>query len=108
MMLALLGVAAARSVPAGCAADLRQLQHLIDTRTRAEEHFPRVIHQNWLRPSILASAVPPAHFSSWIRSWRELHPAYEYLLWSAEATRTLIADKYSWFLATYDGYDQAM
>jgi mannosyltransferase OCH1-like enzyme len=38
------------------------------------------------------------------RAWKQLHADYQYILWTDEQLRQLIADDYPWLLATYDAY----
>ncbi|KAJ6000354.1 Mannosyl phosphorylinositol ceramide synthase SUR1 [Penicillium waksmanii] len=38
------------------------------------------------------------------KSCIDLHPDYEYILWTDEKARNFIAAKYPWFLETFDGY----
>ncbi|THH32948.1 hypothetical protein EUX98_g1259 [Antrodiella citrinella] len=72
-------------------------------RWNATEHgkielIPRIIHQTWK-----SETLPP----KWVnvsQGCRDMHPDYEYLLWTDATAREFIADQYSWFLDTYDEY----
>jgi len=41
----------------------------------------------------------------WAETWRSNNPDYEYVLWDDADNRRFVAEKFSWFLPTYDGYD---
>ena len=60
--------------------------------------IPHTIHQSW------KSEIIPERFRSYVRSWRELHPNWEYRLWTDEDNRELIRQHYDWLLPTYDTY----
>ncbi|KAL1964192.1 hypothetical protein VTN77DRAFT_7150 [Rasamsonia byssochlamydoides] len=68
---------------------------LIETRPQI---IPKIIHQTYKNESI------PEHWVGPQRSCIELHPDYEYKLWTNEKAREFIAQEYPWFLDTYDGY----
>ena len=74
------------------------------TRT---EVVPRVLHQLW-KENTLDNA--PEHWQDAHKSWRQvLEPhGFTFRLWSDAEGRRLIADKYPWFLPTYDGYPHAI
>jgi hypothetical protein len=59
---------------------------------------PRIIHQTWSNDS------PPDRLASFAVSWRALNPGWGYRFWTDRATRTFVADRFPWFLATYDSY----
>ncbi|TCD68214.1 hypothetical protein EIP91_011386 [Steccherinum ochraceum] len=62
------------------------------------ERIPRIIHQTWK-----SETLPP----KWVnvsQGCRDMNPDYEYMLWTDASAREFIADQYSWFLDTYDGY----
>ncbi|KAI9822280.1 MAG: hypothetical protein M1832_003103 [Thelocarpon impressellum] len=69
----------------------------IDNRTRL---IPKILHQTYKNASI------PAHWREAQRSCIELHPDYEYRLWTDEASERFIADEYPWFLDTFVNYPQ--
>ena len=41
----------------------------------------------------------------WAETWRLHNPDYEYVLWDDAENRRFVAEKFAWFLPTYDGYD---
>jgi hypothetical protein len=41
----------------------------------------------------------------WAETWRSNNPDYEYVLWDDADNRRFVAEKFSWFLPTYDSYD---
>lgn len=41
----------------------------------------------------------------WAETWRSNNPDYEYVLWDDADNRRFVAEKFPWFLATYDSYD---
>ena len=41
----------------------------------------------------------------WAETWKSNNPDYEYVLWDDADNRRFVAEKFSWFLPTYDGYD---
>ena len=41
----------------------------------------------------------------WAETWRSNNPDYEYVLWDDADNRRFVAEKFSWFLPTYDAYD---
>jgi mannosyltransferase OCH1-like enzyme len=59
---------------------------------------PRIIHQTWSDDS------PPGRLASFAASWRALHPGWDYRFWTDRSTRSFVAARFPWFLATYDGY----
>ncbi|KFZ16638.1 hypothetical protein V501_02125 [Pseudogymnoascus sp. VKM F-4519 (FW-2642)] len=60
--------------------------------------IPRIIHQTYVNDSIPAQWVPSQ------RSCIDLHPDYEYKLWTDTLSREFIRTKYPWFLDTFDSY----
>lgn len=41
----------------------------------------------------------------WAETWRSNNPDYEYVLWDDADNRRFVAEKFQWFLPTYDSYD---
>ncbi|KAJ5403738.1 hypothetical protein N7509_003609 [Penicillium cosmopolitanum] len=68
---------------------------LIDQRPQI---IPKIIHQTYKDKSI-----PDVWFGAQ-KSCIDLHPDYEYILWTDEKSRNFIAAKYPWFLKTFDAY----
>jgi mannosyltransferase OCH1-like enzyme len=75
--------------------------------------IPKIIHQTYKNESI------PAHWQGPQQSCLDLHPDYEYKLWTDKKSREFIAAeyvaaftpsaranslRYPWFLETFDGY----
>ncbi len=60
--------------------------------------IPAIIHQTWKNKEI------PEPYRSWASSVRRHHPGHEIWLWTDDDNRALIADRYPWFLGTYDSY----
>lgn len=66
--------------------------------SRANEIVPRILHQTW------KTDVLPKEWVGASQACRDMHPDYEYMLWTDAKSRQLIADHYPWFLSTFDGY----
>lgn len=60
--------------------------------------IPKIIHQTYKNETI------PEVWREAQQSCIDLHPDYEYILWTNEKAREFIAHEYPWFLATFDGY----
>ncbi|KAF2004432.1 glycosyltransferase family 32 protein [Amniculicola lignicola CBS 123094] len=60
--------------------------------------IPKIIHQTYINESI------PEHWKGPQQSCIDLHPDYEYKLWTDKKAREFIAAEYPWFLETFDGY----
>ncbi|KAF1812014.1 hypothetical protein P152DRAFT_42162 [Eremomyces bilateralis CBS 781.70] len=68
---------------------------LIDGRRQL---IPKIIHQTYKNETI------PEVWKEAQRSCIELHPDYEYKLWTDDSAREFIVAEYPWFLDTWDGY----
>jgi inositol phosphorylceramide mannosyltransferase catalytic subunit len=68
---------------------------LIHTRPQL---IPKIIHQTYKNETI------PAHWRKAQQSCIDLHPDYEYKLWTDAKSRDFIQAEYPWFLDTFDGY----
>jgi len=68
---------------------------LIETRPQI---IPKIIHQTYKNETI------PEVWREAQKSCIDLHPDYEYILWTNEKSRDFIAAEYPWFLDTFDGY----
>ncbi|KAJ5701501.1 Mannosyl phosphorylinositol ceramide synthase SUR1 [Penicillium malachiteum] len=68
---------------------------LIETRPQI---IPKIIHQTYKNETI------PEVWQEAQQSCIDLHPDYEYILWTNEKSRDFIAAEYPWFLDTFDGY----
>ncbi|KAK4055239.1 hypothetical protein OIV83_000520 [Microbotryomycetes sp. JL201] len=60
--------------------------------------IPKIIHQTWKTNDV------PDRWKSVRQTCIDLHPDYEYMLWSDESSSEFIAKEYPWFLATFDSY----
>ncbi|MCJ1439740.1 MAG: hypothetical protein MMC23_000221 [Stictis urceolatum] len=60
--------------------------------------IPKIIHQTYKNTSVPEPWIEPSS------KCKEMHPDYEYMLWTDESAREFIADHYPLFLPTYDGY----
>ncbi|GES62848.1 MIPC synthase subunit [Aspergillus terreus] len=60
--------------------------------------IPKIIHQTYKNETI------PEVWKEAQQSCIDLHPDYEYILWTNEKSREFIANEYPWFLETFDGY----
>ncbi|KAJ5217079.1 nucleotide-diphospho-sugar transferase [Penicillium chermesinum] len=83
------------------AADAIQSTELPSLNSSLIEHpqlIPKIIHQTYKNGSI------PEHWRNPQQSCIDLHPDYEYILWTDEKSRAFIAAQYPWFLKTFDNY----
>ncbi|KAI9934112.1 hypothetical protein ASPWEDRAFT_48705 [Aspergillus wentii DTO 134E9] len=60
--------------------------------------IPKIIHQTYKNETI------PEVWLDAQQSCIDLHPDYEYILWTNEKSRDFISKEYPWFLDTFDGY----
>ncbi|BCS25423.1 glycosyltransferase family 32 protein [Aspergillus puulaauensis] len=60
--------------------------------------IPKIIHQTYKNETI------PDIWIDAQQSCVNLHPDYEYILWTDAKSRQFIAAEYPWFLETFDGY----
>lgn len=60
--------------------------------------IPKIIHQTYKDTNI------PEKWRAGQQACIDLHPDYEYILWTDESARNFIAKEYSWFLETWDSY----
>lgn len=68
------------------------------TISQQPQLIPKIIHQTYINESI------PTHWQGPQQSCLDLHPDYEYKLWTDKKSREFIAAEYPWFLETFDGY----
>jgi len=68
---------------------------LIDSRKLV---IPKIIHQTWKNESVPERWLEPQ------RTCRELHPDYQYILWTDKMARDFILQEYPWFLDQFDAY----
>lgn len=60
--------------------------------------IPKIIHQTYKDKNV------PEKWRAGQQACIDLHPDYEYILWTDESARNFIAKEYSWFLPTWDSY----
>jgi|AntAceMinimDraft_9_1070365.scaffolds.fasta_scaffold07201_3 hypothetical protein len=60
--------------------------------------IPKIIHQTWKTSEV------PAEWQAYQASWQGFHPDWQYMLWTDEDNRRLIAEQYPDFISTYDNY----
>lgn len=60
--------------------------------------IPKIIHQTYKTNQI------PEIWKPGQQACVDLHPDYQYILWTDEMSREFIAEEYPWFLETWDAY----
>ncbi|GME93652.1 hypothetical protein B5S28_g2140 [[Candida] boidinii] len=60
--------------------------------------IPKIIHQTYKTTNV------PEIWKAGQQRCIDLHPDYQYILWTDEMSRDFIAEEYPWFLSTFDGY----
>lgn len=60
--------------------------------------IPKIIHQTYKTKEI------PEHWKEGRQKCLDLHPEYEYILWTDEMAEEFIRKEYPWFLETFQGY----
>lgn len=68
---------------------------LIDQRPQL---VPKIIHQTWKNTTIPEKWIEPQ------KTCKELHPDYQYILWTDASSRKFIESEYPWFLDQFDSY----
>ncbi|GAA5981295.1 hypothetical protein JCM10908_004057 [Rhodotorula pacifica] len=63
-----------------------------------QQRIPKLIHATW------KTDILPERWEKVRQGCIEMHPDYEFKLWSDAASRAFIAEHYPWFLPTFDGY----
>jgi len=61
--------------------------------------IPKILHQTYVNETI------PARWRPAQRSCVDLHPDYQYILWTDETAHAFITEEYPWFLQTFESYD---
>ncbi|KAH3675665.1 hypothetical protein WICMUC_002582 [Wickerhamomyces mucosus] len=74
------------------------LNPTIEELTSRSQLVPKIIHQTYKTIDIPEKWIPSQ------QKCQELHPDYQYILWTDEMSRDFIAKEYPWFLNTFDGY----
>ncbi|KAK9834869.1 hypothetical protein WJX81_004897 [Elliptochloris bilobata] len=60
--------------------------------------IPHIFHQSWKDEDV------PEKYAQWRASWIELHPGWEFKLWTDEDNEALVTEQYPWFKDTYDSF----
>jgi mannosyltransferase OCH1-like enzyme len=63
-------------------------------------YIPKIIHQTW------KSSLLPDRFEKMSATWKDLHPDWEYTIWTDKMNREFISENFPHFLSTYDGYQK--
>ena len=61
--------------------------------------FPKIIHQSWANESLRED------YKKYSQTWKDLHPDYEYILWTDEDNLNLIKEEDPSFLNDYNSYN---
>ncbi len=64
--------------------------------------IPKIIHQTW------KTRVIPDGWSASIPSWQQHHPDWRHILWTDSDLELFIAERFPWFLETYQDYPYAI
>ncbi|HIF08190.1 MAG TPA: hypothetical protein EYQ64_15005 [Gemmatimonadetes bacterium] len=64
--------------------------------------IPRIIHQTWKDQDV------PERFLEAQRSWREVHPEWEYRFWTDEDLETLVRERAPELMSLYERYPEAI
>ncbi|HCN83947.1 MAG TPA: glycoside transferase family 32 [Sphingobacteriaceae bacterium] len=60
--------------------------------------IPRIIHQTWKTTNV------PSLYTPWVKSWKENHPGWQYMLWTDDMNIAFIKKYAPDFLRTYRNY----
>lgn len=66
--------------------------------TTRPQLIPKIIHQTYINESI------PTRWQAAQKSCIDLHPDYEYIMWTDEKSLQFIETEYPWFADTFKGY----
>lgn len=66
--------------------------------TQQRLEIPHIIHQSWKSENV------PTKLKKWQESWKKIHPAWNYTLWTDEQNLKLVTDHFPWFLEKYNGF----
>lgn len=61
--------------------------------------IPKIIHQTYKTSKL------PEVWENTPETWQRFHPDWKYMFWTDDDNRALVAEHFSWFLETYDGYE---
>jgi inositol phosphorylceramide mannosyltransferase catalytic subunit len=78
--------------------DLATINYSPDGSPDRELLIPKLIHQTYKTVDI------PEGWQAAQKSVIDLHPDYEYVLWTDEMAHDFIKENYTWFLPTFEGY----
>lgn len=70
----------------------------VDGKLDKRPLIPKIIHQTYKTEEI------PEHWQPGQQACVDLHPDYQYILWTDDMARDFIAEEYPWFLKTWDAY----
>jgi mannosyltransferase OCH1-like enzyme len=76
---------------------------IVSSSDNALTNVPRIIHQTWRDVDTI-----PTSWQQASNSCRNLHPNYEYRLWTDESARSLIKKEFPCLLSTFDSYPYAI
>ena len=62
--------------------------------------IPKIIHQSWKTKEV------PQIWQSYQKKVQELHPDWEYILWTDESSEQLVAEVFPQFLPVYQGFSR--
>jgi inositol phosphorylceramide mannosyltransferase catalytic subunit len=68
-------------------------------RRNTKDKIPKLIFQTWKSKTII-----PENFEAWSESFGRFNPEYSRVLWDDDDNRSMIAQKFPWFLDVYDSY----
>ncbi|CAN6631898.1 mannosyl phosphorylinositol ceramide synthase Csh1p [Trichomonascus vanleenenianus] len=69
-----------------------------DLESEGPSLIPKIIHQTYKTEAI------PEIWNHTHATVVDMHPDYQYILWTDESARNFVKEHYSWFLPTYDAY----
>ena len=69
-------------------------------------NIPKIFHFIWIDKTDEGNQIPavPMENLACLRQWRHHHPDWRFVLWNGHSIRTLIKDRYPFFLPYYDNY----
>ncbi|CCK68068.1 mannosylinositol phosphorylceramide synthase catalytic subunit CSH1 KNAG_0A03890 [Huiozyma naganishii CBS 8797] len=65
---------------------------------KSTQLIPKIIHQTYKTEDI------PKQWVESQKKCKDLHPDYQYILWTDESSKSFIAEEYPWFLDTFNNY----
>ena len=67
-------------------------------KLKKEEEIPRIVHQTY------SSRNLPLKYAAWQKSCIDLHPNWEFKLWTDQDLDDLVQNEYPWLLERYTGF----